>query len=172
MGRSLALLVLGAVLAAEPAWAAGRFQKNVFGGWDYYERGRRVFSLRPNVFGGWDIHCQGRRAGYTRPNVFGGQDIYLGSRRVASTRQNVFGGQSYRWGNQRGHTRPNVFGGRDVFQGGRRVGTTRRGAGGAWHYDSRERLKPRKSSPGPRRPPRLLSDRELVQRLVSLFGQR
>ena len=167
MGRFLGAVVLLLGLLAAPAWASGRFQKNVFGGWDYYEQGRRVFSMRPNVFGGWDIYRQGRRVGSTRPNVFGGQDVYLGSRRVASTRRNVFGGQDvHRRGRRSASTRPNVFGGRDVYRQGRRVGSTRRGTGNSWRYHPSSRTRSR-------RHPRadLLSDRELVHRLVVLFGE-
>jgi len=49
-----------------------RSTKNVFGGYNYYNRGKLEVSSRPNVFKGYNY--EGKFTGYSRRNLQGGFD--------------------------------------------------------------------------------------------------
>lgn len=83
-------------------------KKNIFGGYDVYQNGRRVDSSRKNIFGG-----QTYNSGLTtKKNVFGGQTYYRPGQPPITGMPNVFGGQSYGNGN---YSKKNIFGGTDYY---------------------------------------------------------
>ncbi|MCZ2341776.1 MAG: hypothetical protein LC104_08265 [Bacteroidales bacterium] len=83
-------------------------KKNIFGGYDVYQNGRRVDSSHKNIFGG-----QSYNSGLTtKQNVFGGQTYYRPGQAPVTGMPNVFGGQSYGGGN---YSKKNIFGGTDYF---------------------------------------------------------
>lgn len=71
---------------------------NLFGGYTYYENGKKIGESRPNLFGGGytNYDAKGKKVGSSEPQIFGGgyNHYDTNSNKVGSSEPSLFGGGS------------------------------------------------------------------------------